>query len=204
MPKSAPLKHQVRIIAGQYRRRLLPVVAAPEHCHLRPTPDRVRQTVFNWLEYFLPSWQSIRVVDAFAGTGALGFEAASRGAKTVLLCESFVPAARNLQSVVSLLQADSCIVHQGDALSMLTHRAPASVDLLLLDPPFHSHLFATLKPQVLRILAPNGWVYAESETLLEWPEFECVRHLKAGTVQAQLLRRIKDAVDLSSQDQMQD
>ncbi len=190
MPKSAPLKHQVRIIAGQYRRRLLPVVAAPEHCHLRPTPDRVRQTVFNWLEHFLPNWSAIRVVDAFAGTGALGFEAASRGAKHVLLCESFAPAARNLHNVAALLQATSCSVHTGDALVKLASLPAASVDVLLLDPPFHSNMFATLKPHVLRVLAHHGFVYAESEILLDWPEFEVLRHLKAGAVHAQLLCRI--------------
>jgi 16S rRNA (guanine966-N2)-methyltransferase len=188
MPKSAPLKYQVRIIAGRYRRRLLRVVVAPESCHLRPTPERVRQTVFNWLDHFIADWRTIRVVDAFAGTGALGFEAASRGAASVLLGESFVPAARSLQATISLLQATDCTVRQIDALVLLASLPLKSVDLLLLDPPFNGGWLVKVQPLLTRILAPKALVYVESEAALLWEGFEVLRHVKAGAVHAQLLR----------------
>ncbi len=189
MPKSAPLKHQVRIIAGDYRRRLLLVVDAPESAGLRPTPDRVRQTVFNWLEHFLGSWDGIRAMDCFAGTGALGLEAASRGAASVLLCEQYPPAARQLQATIELLKASTCGVRQGDALAQLAGLAPASMDLIFLDPPFNAGWLNKLQAPVARALALNGLVYAESETALVWDGFEVLRHMRAGAVHAQLLRR---------------
>jgi 16S rRNA (guanine966-N2)-methyltransferase len=190
MPKSAPLKHQVRIIAGAYRRRLLPVVDAPESIGLRPTPDRVRQTLFNWLEHFLPDWGTLHVLDCFAGTGALGLEAASRGAASVRLCEQFVPAARQLQATVDLLQAAQCTVRGGDALAALASTPPASIGLIFLDPPFNSGWLPKLHAPVARALATNGLVYAESETTIEWQGFEVLRQMKAGAVQATLLRKL--------------
>jgi 16S rRNA (guanine(966)-N(2))-methyltransferase RsmD len=188
MPKSAPLKHQVRIIAGQYRRRLLPVVDAPESAGLRPTPDRVRQTVFNWLEHFLGSWDGVRAMDCFAGTGALGLEAASRGAAAVVLCEQFPPAALNLKAVIATLAATQCSLRQGDAQAQLAGTAPASLDLIFLDPPFGASWMPKLQASVARALAAGGLVYAESEAALEWEGFEVLRHMKAGAVHAQLLR----------------
>ncbi len=193
MPQSAPpiFKHsrQVRIIAGEYRRRLLPVVDAPESAGLRPTPDRVRQTVFNWLEHFLGSWDGIKAMDCFAGTGALGLEAASRGAAAVLLCEQYPPAALNLKTVIATLQAAQCSVRQGDALAQLAGTAPASMDLIFLDPPFNAGWLPKLHAPVARALSPRGLVYAESEAALAWDGFEVLRHLKAGAVHAQLLRK---------------
>ncbi len=190
MPKSAPLKHQVRIIAGEYRRRLLPVVDAPESAGLRPTPDRVRQTVFNWLEHFLGSWDGIKSMDCFAGTGALGLEAASRGAASVVLCEQYPPAARQLQATVELLNATQCAIRQGDALVQLAGLAPASVDLIFLDPPFNVGWMPKLQAPVVRALAAGGLVYAESEATLKWDGFEVLRHMKAGAVHAQLLQKV--------------
>jgi 16S rRNA (guanine(966)-N(2))-methyltransferase RsmD len=189
MPKSAPLKHQVRIIAGQYRRRLLPVVDAPESAGLRPTPDRVRQTVFNWLEHFLGNWDGIKAIDCFAGTGALGLEAASRGAASVMLCEQYLPAARQLQATVELLKATQCSVRQGDALAHLASILPASIDLIFLDPPFKVGWLSKLHAPAARALTAGGLVYAESEAALAWDGFEVLRHMKAGAVHAQLLRR---------------
>jgi 16S rRNA (guanine(966)-N(2))-methyltransferase RsmD len=192
MPKSAPLKHQVRIIAGQYRRRLLPVVDAPESAGLRPTPDRVRQTVFNWLEHFLGNWDGIKAMDCFAGTGALGLEAASRGAASVLLCEQFPPAVSNLKTVIATLDATHCTVRQGDALAQLAGLAPASLNLIFLDPPFNAGWMPKLHAPVARALAAGGLVYAESEAALEWEGFEVLRHMKAGAVHAQLMRHRRD------------
>ena len=188
-PRAQPDKHQVRIIAGQYRRRLLPVVSAPSAVGLRPTPDRVRQTLFNWLEHFLDDWTQVRALDCFAGTGALGLEAASRGAASVLLCEQFPPAANNLKTIVATLSASHCTVQQGDAVVYLNNLAPASLDVVFLDPPFNGAWLPTLHAPVARVLVVGGLVYAESEALLQWDGFQVLRHIRAGAVHAQLLRK---------------
>lgn len=186
-PPRAPQTHAVRIIAGQFRRRLLPVLDAPG---LRPTPDRVRQTVFSWLDHVLADWSAVQVVDAFAGTGALGFEAASRGAGSVLLCEMNAAAAASLRASVAMLGANNCTVQRGDALQALKALPSGSVDVLFLDPPFAAGWLEKLATPAARVLAPQGWVYCESEAPLVWEGFEVLRHLKAGAVHAQLLRRI--------------
>jgi 16S rRNA (guanine(966)-N(2))-methyltransferase RsmD len=190
MPKSAPLTHTVRIIAGQYRRRLL---AVPTLEGLRPTPDRVRQTVFNWLDHWVPQvaggWAQVRAVDAFAGTGALGFEAASRGAGSVLLCEQQATALRGLHESCAMLGATQCRVQGGDALAMLRSLPPASCDVVFLDPPFHSDWLPKLAAPVAAALSPQGLVYVESAAPVAWAGFTVLRHLKAGAVHAQLLQR---------------
>ncbi len=191
-PSTNTQAHAVRIIAGQYRRRLLPVVDAPG---LRPTPDRVRQTVFSWLDHLLQDWTALRVVDAFAGTGALGFEAASRGAASVLLCEQHPAAARNLMASAALLQAAQCTILRGDALAALASLPAASVDVLFLDPPFSQGWPTKLQTPAARVLAPQGLVYLESETQQTWLGFEELRHLKAGAVHAQVLRRLDIATN---------
>jgi 16S rRNA (guanine(966)-N(2))-methyltransferase RsmD len=112
--------HQVRIIAGQWKRTPLPVAAIDG---LRPTPDRVRETLFNWLEHLqLRRWDNRRCLDLFAGTGALGFEAASRGAAEVVMVESHPAALKNLQAVRDKLQAQQVFLRQGDAARLLTGR----------------------------------------------------------------------------------
>jgi 16S rRNA (guanine966-N2)-methyltransferase len=108
--------HQVRIIAGQWKRTPLPVATVDG---LRPTPDRVRETVFNWLEHLqLRRWDNRRCLDLFAGTGALGFEAASRGAAEVVMVEANAAALRNLQAVCDKLKAQQVVLRQGDALHL--------------------------------------------------------------------------------------
>lgn len=188
MLKSNTFKHQVRIITGQYRHRLLPVITAPEYCQLRPTPNRVRQMVFNWLEHFISNWQSIRVVDAFAGSGALGLEAASRGAKHVILCELYPQAAHNLQNTLLHLKATQCEIINKDARVMLSNLPPSSIDLLLLDPPFYTHLLNKVKPILPNVLAKHAWIYIESESEILWEQYTVLRHKKIGMVHAQLLQ----------------
>jgi 16S rRNA (guanine(966)-N(2))-methyltransferase RsmD len=195
MPKLIQLKHQIRIIAGQYRRRLLPVITAPDYCQLRPTPNRVRQTLFNWVDHFINDWQQMRVVDAFAGTGALGLEAASRGAKQVILCESYKPAAHNLQNILTILQAAHCTVNVGDALAMLSHLPPSSIDVLLLDPPFYSELLNKVQELLPRVLAHHALVYIESEVAISWADYTVLRHTKMGLVHAQLLQFTPNTVN---------
>ena len=178
----------MRIIGGRWKRTKLPVPNLPG---LRPTPDRVRETLFNWLGQDLGGWQ---VVDAFAGTGALGLESASRGAAQVLLVEQDGPQVDALRALVARLAASAVKVERGNALTVLQRLAPASQDLVLLDPPFDAHLHDKALAAAVPALRPQGWIYLEapqawSDEALAPHGLHCVRHLKAGAVHAHLLQR---------------
>jgi 16S rRNA (guanine(966)-N(2))-methyltransferase RsmD len=177
--------HEVRIIGGQWKRTKLKVADKPG---LRPTPDRVRETLFNWLGQDLSGW---RCLDAFAGTGALGFEAASRGATEVMLVEQDAALISQMQKTQAQLQATSVRVMRGDGVAAI--RQASSLDLILIDPPFDAPLFEPALGGCARALAPHGWVYLEAPTL--WGEAQLAplelklhRHLRAGAVHAHLLR----------------
>lgn len=180
--------HVVRIIGGQWRRTRLPVADKPG---LRPTPDRVRETLFNWLGQDLTGW---RCVDAFAGTGALGFEAASRGAADVLLIEQDAELAGSLRSLKERLLAETVRVQRGDGIAALRALAAGSVDLALLDPPFGASLFSPALEAAASAVRPGGWVYLESPEPADEGELQALglvthRYLKAGAVHAHLLHR---------------
>lgn len=179
---------EIRIIGGQWKRTRLPV---PQRPGLRPTPDRVRETLFNWLGQDLTGW---RCLDAFAGTGALGLEAASRGAASVVLVEQDGELLARLQQHVQRLQARSVQVRRGDGVAALRQCAAASLDLVLLDPPFDSALFQPALQAAAQAVGPQGWVYLEAPQA--WDEAALAplglalhRLLRAGAVHAHLLRR---------------
>jgi 16S rRNA (guanine966-N2)-methyltransferase len=192
----------LRIIGGVWRRHLLPVAPVQG---LRPTPDRVRETVFNWLGQ---DCSGHTVLDLFAGTGALGFEAASRGAREVVFVESNRKVAAQLQQNQQYL-AGKWPAEQGplpvfridnsEALPALQRMAKAGqqFDLVALDPPFRSDSMKATLPALPAVLKKGGLVYAEWHEdlfadqealcrLLNQPEIEVVRHLKAGQVHAHL------------------
>lgn len=188
---------EVRLIGGQWRRSKLPVADRPG---LRPTPDRVRETLFNWLGQDLSGW---RVLDAFAGSGALGFEAASRGAAQVQLLESDAALVASLQASRTRLGAATLQVLRTDALGWMASAADASFDLVLLDPPFGSDLAAPALVQAARLAGAGGYVYLETAagavnaagtteatgTSVVPVTLQPYRQLKAGAVQAQLFIR---------------
>lgn len=179
---------EIRIIGGQWKRTRLPVAQRPG---LRPTPDRVRETLFNWLGQDLTGW---RCLDAFAGTGALGFEAASRGAAAVQLVESEAALVAQLHTLQQRLQASTVRVQRGDGIAALKQAAPGSLDLVLLDPPFDSELFEPALQAAAKAVAAEGFVYLEApsawtDVLLAPWGLVVHRHLKAGAVHAHLLRR---------------
>lgn len=153
---AAGARHQVRIIGGTWKRSLLPVADRPG---LRPTPDRVRETLFNWLGQDLSGW---RVLDAFAGSGALGFEAASRGAASVLLLEQDPALVALLNASRERLKADTLRVLRQDALAWMRGAPAASLELVLLDPPFDSPLARPALQAAARLLVPGGLAYLES------------------------------------------
>jgi len=184
---SPALPREVRIIGGAWKRTRLPVVDRPG---LRPTPDRVRETVFNWLGQSLPGW---RCLDAFAGSGALGFEAASRGAAEVVLLERDPAAAASLRATQTRLSADAVRVERGDALQWMARAPAGSFDLVFLDPPFESPLLAAALPAAGRIVGDGGYLYVEAASPVQaaraGPRFELFRSGRAGAVHFQLLRR---------------
>lgn len=179
--------HEVRIIGGLWKRTKLPVVDLPG---LRPTPDRVRETLFNWLGQELSGW---RCLDAFSGTGALGFEAASRGAAEVILLERDRHLARNLQQIQSRLSAQAVRVECADALGWMRSAAPGAFDLVFLDPPFDAGLFELALQAARPLLAQDGLVYLEADRAFDAAAlaplgFELWRSAKAGNVHYHLLR----------------
>lgn len=184
---------QVRLIAGRWRGRRLPV---PERPGLRPTPDRVRQTLFDWLMHraggSLEGW---RVADLFAGTGAVGLEAASRGAASVTLVEADTALCAALRETIGRLGASGVTVHRGDALAWLRGVPPASLDLVFVDPPFASGLHETALAAVARHLRPGRYLALESpqpldEAALQPLGLRLDRQLRAGAVHLQLLQRV--------------
>lgn len=180
---------QVRIIGGQWKRTPLPV---PSGDGLRPTPDRVRETLFNWLGQDLGG---MRCLDAFAGSGALGFEAASRGAARVLMVEHAARAVRQLRANQAKLGADQIEIVQADARRLITTLPPGAFDVVFLDPPFASGWMNDLLAPAARLLAPGGVIYAESDIALEDDalavlDLACLRRAKAGAVHYHLLESI--------------
>ncbi len=178
---------RLRIIGGDYRRRLLPVLDSPG---LRPTPDRVRETLFNWLAAALPG---ARVLDLFAGTGALGLEALSRGAREAVFVERDARVSAQLRENLATLGAETrARVVGADAASFLA--GPASpCSLVFLDPPFRMGLAApccaTLEAGWLE---ENAWIYLETEAELT-PEvpanWQLHREVRAGDSHGRLYRR---------------
>ncbi|MBV7483708.1 16S rRNA (guanine(966)-N(2))-methyltransferase RsmD [Bordetella sp. BOR01] len=187
MKKPNTSSKPIRIVAGQYRRTPITVPDVPG---LRPTPDRVRETLFNWLAHLWGGeFAGKQVLDLFAGSGALGFEAASRGAAQVLLVEHDRTAVAALRTLRDKLDAGTVRVHAGEAMQVVQRMDASRFDLILLDPPFGQDWLARLWPLLPGILTESGLVYAESEAPLDPPaDFEIVRHDRAGAVHYGLLQ----------------
>ena len=175
------------MIGGLWKRSKLTV---PEMPGLRPTPDRVRETLFNWLGQTL---QGKRCLDLFAGSGALGFEAASRGADVVAMLEVHTAAAQALKLNQQKLGATACRVISMDALKFLG-LCEEKFDIVFVDPPFTSGLLAPVLMKIPAVLQPGGVVYAEwgvpiADVLIASPrtQWEIVKQGKAGAVHFALL-----------------
>jgi 16S rRNA (guanine966-N2)-methyltransferase len=194
---------QVRIIGGAWKRTQLPVLDA---LGLRPTPDRVRETVFNWINHQLGGdWDQVDCLDLFAGSGALGFEAASRGARAVTMLDYHTPAVRQLETVKEKLKADTVTVLRADAFVFARDQALRGqrFDLIFLDPPYQQDLLAKALPLCVDLLKEGGLVYAESGAALPFGEgeadtpdwlaqWEPIRADKAGMVFFHLLKLHQD------------
>lgn len=180
-------KKYIRIVGGQYRRTPIEVL---DIAGLRPTPDRVRETLFNWLAHFWEGDLSGRkVLDLFAGSGALGFEAASRGAAHVQMVERDPKAVAAIRALRDKLDARAIRILQSDALAALDRFDEPAFDLIFLDPPFNAEWLPKLWDRLPGLMATDGLVYVESEAALT-PEapFTLLRQGKAGAVHFHLLR----------------
>jgi 16S rRNA (guanine966-N2)-methyltransferase len=191
---AAHAAHEVRIIGGQWKRSKLPVVDRPG---LRPTPSRVRETLFNWLGHNLSGW---RCVDAFAGTGALGLEAGSRGAAAVTLVEQDPLLCKSLQGTVLRLKAEGIRVERGDGVAALRQRAGQGLELVFLDPPFadgaNEALFGAALQAARQAVGEPGLIYLEAPR--SWAEDELAqiglrahRQGRAGLVHFHLLQPLR-------------
>ena len=177
---------EVRIIGGQWKRTKLSVA---DVAGLKPTPDRVRETLFNWLGQHL---QGLRCLDVFAGTGALGFEAASRGAKQVFLLEKNRMACNHLQKIQKQLNADQVHVLCADGLQFLQTDQGEEWDLIFLDPPFDLNVFEYALQMAQSKMSASGAIYLESNRLIEPPPgLIYYRRARAGAVHYALLMQEK-------------
>ena len=187
---------EVRIIGGLYKRSKIAVASLPG---LRPTPDRVRETLFNWLGQDLQGW---RCADVFAGTGVLGFEAASRGAAEVLICEQDAQLADKLKALQIKLKASMVTVERGDGVSLLRRISPGSLQLVFLDPPYESTAFESALKAAAQAIATPGFVYLEASK--PWTDEELAplgltvhRFGKAGAVHFHLLVKSGESTSLT-------
>lgn len=178
-------QNRLRIIAGEWRGRKL---AFPDHDGLRPTTDRIRETVFNWLQSRL---SGARVLDLFAGSGALGLEAASRGASEVVMIDNHAAAIDAINAHCSLLKASQIEALNVDALEYV-EQCESPFDVIFIDPPFATDLLQTLLPQLLqpKMLKENAMVYVEApksvQLTLPTP-YDWHRHKITGDVQFGLI-----------------
>jgi 16S rRNA (guanine(966)-N(2))-methyltransferase RsmD len=176
----------VRIIGGVWRSRIL---SFPDEPDLRPTPDRVRETLFNWLARNLAG---AACLDLFAGSGALGFEALSRGAASVVLVEKNALALRALRENAARLGAEKATIVRGDALEF-ARGARSRFDVVFVDPPYRLGLQTEALGVVAGLLAEGGRVYVESDAAIEPPHgWASVKHARAGRVHFHLLGRAPD------------
>ncbi|AZW19434.1 16S rRNA (guanine(966)-N(2))-methyltransferase RsmD [Bordetella hinzii] len=187
LKQSASGARAIRIVGGQFRRTPITVPDVPG---LRPTPDRVRETLFNWLAHLWHGdFHDKRVLDLFAGSGALGLEAASRGVAQVQMVERDRAAVSALRTLRDKLKADQIRIHAGDALQALSRMDASRFDLVLLDPPFGQGWLERIWPLLPPVLEDGALVYVEAESPVQAPpEFTLLRDGKAGAVHYRLLQ----------------
>ena len=179
--------NRVRIIGGQWRRRLL---AFPSVAELRPTPDAVRETLFNWLGQDM---EGQTCLDLFAGSGALGFEALSRGARLAVMVDADAHVLQALRENAAMLHAGNVELVKADALEFLA-RDRRMFDVIFLDPPYARKLLPELLPLVPAHLSDDGFVYVEDDSPVAVPAgWEAWRSGRAGRAHYHLLKKSQHA-----------
>ncbi|CAG67984.1 MULTISPECIES: 16S rRNA (guanine(966)-N(2))-methyltransferase RsmD [Acinetobacter] len=180
------MKNQLRIIGGEWKRRILPFASIDG---LRPTPDRVRETLFNWLMWDI---QNSSVLDVCTGSGALGFEALSRGAASVVMIEPDATQAKILKQNIQLLNAQNCELKVATAQQILP-KLKQQFDVVFLDPPYSLDLWQTLSVLIDPLLKDRAFIYVEADrglAQLQLPSsWQLLKSTQAGTVQAGLFQK---------------
>ncbi len=180
------MKNQLRIIGGEWKRRILPFASVDG---LRPTPDRVRETLFNWLMWDI---QNSSVLDVCTGSGALGFEALSRGAASVVMIEPDATQAKILKQNIQLLNAQNCELKVATAQQILP-KLKQQFDVVFLDPPYSLDLWQTLSVLIDPLLKDRAFIYVEADrglAQLQLPSsWQLLKSTQAGTVQAGLFQK---------------
>jgi len=187
---ATPKLNSVRINAGEWRSR---VIKFPDAVGLRPTPERVRQTVFNWLGQDL---SGMTCLDLFAGTGVMGFEALSRGALSATLVEKSLSAYKALIDNRQLLKAEHVHIYHQDALKFLSQNTK-KFNLIFLDPPYHQQWLQKVLPLLVEHLQADALVYVEAEYALDSDDalpdtWQVIKQSKAGNVFYHLLKLSHD------------
>ncbi|MFU8924879.1 16S rRNA (guanine(966)-N(2))-methyltransferase RsmD [Acinetobacter puyangensis] len=181
------MKNQLRIIGGEFKRRQLPFATLDG---LRPTPDRIRETLFNWLMWDI---QGAKVLDLCAGSGALGFEALSRGAKQVVMIEPNLQQSKFLKQNIAVLKTEQVQIIQTTAQQALA-TLHENFDLVFLDPPYALNLWQELAEQVNPKLNKDALIYVEANqdlnTLTLPVDWKLIKNTKAGVVKAGLFQKI--------------
>lgn len=186
----------VRIVAGRWRRT--PIVVL-QRDGLRPTPERVRETVFDWLAHLVGPLDGAEVLDMFAGSGAMGFEAASRGAKTLFIDRDPAVVGKIEETIKKLCADDVCRAVAGDAFAVLS-REPGPYDFIVIDPPYADERQLDALSRAKEVLAPNGLLYVEhpdaplAQTDLDRLGLVAVRSARAGQVVYALLAHASGAL----------
>jgi 16S rRNA (guanine966-N2)-methyltransferase len=179
--RNSGARNQVRIIGGKFRSR---IVRFPDACPVRPTPDRVRETLFNWLGQRL---DGLDCLDLFAGSGALGFEALSRGARRVVMVERNRAVAGGLRRSIAMLDAQGAEVVEDDALAYLG-RGGETFDVAFVDPPYAGELAKQALARIVPRLRPGARVYVERDAPLDFgPSWRVLREARAGAVRYALM-----------------
>jgi 16S rRNA (guanine966-N2)-methyltransferase len=185
-PSQSKGNNTLRIIGGSWRSRKLSFINVP---NLRPTPDRIRETLFNWLQGTI---SNARCLDLFAGSGALGLEALSRGAAEVVFIEKHHAAAEQLKQNLALLKANNPVINN-DAKNYLREEMQP-FDIIFLDPPFRKNFLPDCLDIIIkrRLLNKGGLIYLEQEAEMnyDWQDWQLVaiKETKAGQVKSYLLK----------------
>ncbi len=183
------MRGEVRIIGGEFRGRKLKI---PEILHLRPTPDRVRETLFNWIAPVLPG---AHCLDAFTGSGVLGFEAISRGAAHVVMVDESLTVVKLIQEELELFNIKNAEIYQA-SLPRQLKKPEKLFDIVFLDPPFQTDLLKSMSIYLEEngFLSPHALIYLEAKTMLTEKDipanWEIIRSKKAGQVAYHLARRL--------------
>ncbi|MFT4021093.1 MAG: 16S rRNA (guanine(966)-N(2))-methyltransferase RsmD [Acinetobacter sp.] len=180
------MKNQLRIIGGEWKRRVLPFASIEG---LRPTPDRVRETLFNWLMWDI---QNAKVLDICTGSGALAFEALSRGANSVVMIEPDRQQVEYLKKNMQLLQVSNCQLYANKA-ELVLPTLKQQFDVVFLDPPYGLNLWKTLAELADPVIANHAFIYVEADRAIDQltlpRSWQLIKHTKAGTVQAFLMQK---------------